>query len=207
MSRRTLTLLAAAFALLAWTFAGVRIANAQVPGDPRQEALMSTYSTTPEVPVVLNPAASTFRANTVVGPVVTFPHQAGLPADWAALRQQRLAELADEAERKINFAFDSSELEAGVDEGLVELAELLASNPDIGLTVAGHTDLAGADGYNLDLGLRRANAIRAGLLDHGVASTRVRVQSFGEKSPLSRFEGPERVNRRVEITLFDLFSE
>lgn len=201
MHRKTLTILAAFLMVGAWIFAGVRIANAQEV----QEGVVGTFTVAPGAVVVTpNPTVHPFRPNTVVGPVVTFGTPDGYPVDWAALRAARLAELAEAAGHKILFAFDSVEFEE--DAGLSDLATLLSENPDVGLAVAGHTDRTGSDEYNIGLGVRRAEAVRSALLDHGVDSARVRVQSFGERAPVSEFAPPS-MNRRVEITLIDLFSE
>lgn len=182
-------------------------AEAQEQPDPRREALMGTYSSTPSIPSATGAPTYSFRSNTGSGPVVLFPTPSGYPVDWGTLRAQRLAEAASQAARKINFEFDSAELEEGIQEGLSDLAALLDANPDVGLTLSGHTDLVGPDGYNYDLGDRRAEAVRSGLLDHGVDPGRLRVQSFGKDSPLSLHTGRNRENRRVEIGIFDLFSQ
>ncbi|WP_298983731.1 OmpA family protein [uncultured Roseibium sp.] len=76
-------------------------------------------------------------------------------------------------------------------------------NPDI--RVVGHTDPAGSDPYNLDLSLRRAQAIREALLNTGY-SGRIDVDGKGEAQPF-RFDDPSlysedlrnQAHRRVEF--------
>ena len=63
----------------------------------------------------------------------------------------------------------------------------------------GHTDAKGSAGYNKALSDRRAAAVRRYLVEHGVATTRLRAVGKGE-SQLLNAEDPEGAeNRRVEI--------
>jgi OmpA-OmpF porin, OOP family len=66
----------------------------------------------------------------------------------------------------------------------------------------GYTDRSGSDGYNQDLSIRRADAVRAYLVTHGVPETAIAAQGFGEANPrVSTADGiRELQNRRVEIT-------
>ncbi|HET6611007.1 MAG TPA: OmpA family protein [Kofleriaceae bacterium] len=75
-------------------------------------------------------------------------------------------------------------------------AEWLAQNTGTTITVAGHTDAAGAAQYNLMLSEKRANAVRDFLVSEGVSSSRIDVVSFGEERPA--YDNPSK-NRRVEI--------
>jgi outer membrane protein OmpA-like peptidoglycan-associated protein len=71
------------------------------------------------------------------------------------------------------------------------------------LTVIGHTDTTGDAASNVQLGLRRANAIRDLLVAGGLDSSRVDVASHGEANLLvatpDNTEEPR--NRRVEVTV------
>ena len=78
---------------------------------------------------------------------------------------------------------------------------------DVLLTVEGFTDRAGSPEYNLDLGQRRAEAVRLYLVETvGFSGERVRVVSFGEDP--KRLVFPDRVghdegieNRRVALVI------
>jgi len=74
------------------------------------------------------------------------------------------------------------------------------SNRPQSLTVAGHTDSSGSDGYNEKLSKDRAEAVAAALKARGLGDS-VKVEWHGEKKP--RIELPdgtrEQENRRVEI--------
>jgi outer membrane protein OmpA-like peptidoglycan-associated protein len=67
----------------------------------------------------------------------------------------------------------------------------------------GHTDTTGTSAKNLELGLRRANAVRAILIDAGLAPAAVSVRSHGEAALLVHTADNvfEPRNRRVEITV------
>jgi OOP family OmpA-OmpF porin len=50
----------------------------------------------------------------------------------------------------------------------------------------GHTDSRGTEAYNLDLSQRRADAVRAELIERfEVASSRVSARGFGESLPVA----------------------
>lgn len=80
-------------------------------------------------------------------------------------------------------------------------ADILNANPGIVVEVAGHTDAIGSDSYNMDLGQRRAEAIRALLVEYGVAADRLKVKSYGESKPIASNKTAvgRAKNRRVEI--------
>lgn len=52
------------------------------------------------------------------------------------------------------------------------------------LLVVGHADRVGSDADNLRLSQRRAEAVRAALVQRGVPMERIRVQALGESQPL-----------------------
>jgi outer membrane protein OmpA-like peptidoglycan-associated protein len=72
------------------------------------------------------------------------------------------------------------------------------------VVVEGHTDSAGTAAHNLDLSLRRADAVAAWLRSEGAdLSTRLVVRGLGEAAPAhsnATEKGRER-NRRVVITV------
>lgn len=73
--------------------------------------------------------------------------------------------------------------------------------PDVSLFVAGHTDSHGDEGYNQELGLRRAQAVAAALVRRGIYQATVYRVSFGEAVPIASNQtaaGRAR-NRRVEF--------
>ncbi|MEY4737311.1 MAG: hypothetical protein RL302_1630 [Pseudomonadota bacterium] len=73
--------------------------------------------------------------------------------------------------------------------------------PDISIT--GHTDTAGDDAQNLQLGLERAQQVRTLLASPQLAADKVTVESHGEKNLLipTADNVAEPRNRRVEISV------
>lgn len=99
------------------------------------------------------------------------------------------------------FDFDKSVLKP---EGKAKLDDLIAKIKNVSLEVAvvvGHTDSVGSDAYNMKLGMRRANAVKAYLVSKGLDSQRVFVDSKGERQPVADNKTREgrAKNRRVEI--------
>ena len=67
--------------------------------------------------------------------------------------------------------------------------------------VTGCADRAGSDSYNMELSLRRANAVRAGLVARGVSPDSITVVGRGETEPaVPTADGvKEQANRLVRI--------
>lgn len=69
------------------------------------------------------------------------------------------------------------------------------------VVVVGHTDNIGSDAYNLQLAMRRSEAVKAYLVDKGVAKNSVYLEAKGEAQPIADNNTKEgrAKNRRVEI--------
>lgn len=105
---------------------------------------------------------------------------------------------ASEVDSTVNFAFDSTVLEADARATLLRQADWIRQFPEVRFRVYGHTDLVGSQAYNQSLGLRRAQAVVAFLTSQGIDRSRLEaVVSFGETQPLVATENRERRNRRT----------
>lgn len=103
-----------------------------------------------------------------------------------------------EVQSTVNFAFNSSVLDADARAVLNVQANWIKQFPEIRFKVFGHTDLVGSNAYNKRLGKRRANAVVRYLSSQGVDRSRLEaVVSFGETRPLIYTEVQERQNRRA----------
>jgi len=72
--------------------------------------------------------------------------------------------------------------------------------------IIGHTDSDGKKTYNLRLSMKRAQAVKAYLLDHHrISPDRIQVFGYGETLPLrpNTSQAHKQLNRRVEIVLAD----
>ena len=88
---------------------------------------------------------------------------------------------------------------------LDEIALKMRQNPQLRATLTGHTDDRGSEEANQRVGMSRAEAVRAYLVDEqGVAAGRLEARSAGESQPASEntSEQGRRENRRVEVELF-----
>lgn len=102
---------------------------------------------------------------------------------------------------QINFDFNSDRIAGNSEQTMATLAKALAS-PQLetrSFTVIGHTDAKGSPGYNKALSDRRAAAVRRYLVEHGVASARLRAVGKGESQLLNADDPDGAENRRVEI--------
>jgi OOP family OmpA-OmpF porin len=105
----------------------------------------------------------------------------------------------------VNFEYDSARLTPDSREVLDRVAESLKAWPDVRVEVGGHTDWDGSNAYNQSLSQRRADSVRAYLIDAGVAASRMTTRGYGEESPIATNETPEgrARNRRVELKKAD----
>lgn len=101
---------------------------------------------------------------------------------------------------RLHFGFDQHNLTHMGSKALSQLAGELKANGS-SITVDGHTDSTGAEGYNQALGLQRALTTSDGLITDGVEKKRLVIRSFGESEPIASNATPEgrAKNRRTEI--------
>lgn len=75
-------------------------------------------------------------------------------------------------------------------------------HPDKSLTITGHTDALSGDAYNMELGRRRAQAVRRYLEQRGI-NTNFKIASAGEREPVASNDTEEgrAKNRRVNLSI------
>ena len=81
------------------------------------------------------------------------------------------------------FALDSAGLDEEGRAVAAANAEILREFPTWVITVEGHCDERGTAEYNLALGERRAESVKAYLVSLGIAPDRVRTVSYGKEFP------------------------
>ena len=101
----------------------------------------------------------------------------------------------------IYFDTDKATLKDESTTVLEQVLALLEARPRLQLVVAGHTDAEGSDAHNLTLSGRRAEAVVAWLVEHGVDAERLRSEGHGESRPVANNDSGEgrALNRRVEL--------
>ncbi len=102
------------------------------------------------------------------------------------------------------FEFNKAELRESAKVGLMKLALLMDRNPNLYCWIEGHTDLVGGDEFNLKLSIRRAEAVKAYLVQSlRMDAARISTRGCGRYEPLVIADTPEEqaANRRVEIRM------
>ena len=81
------------------------------------------------------------------------------------------------------FDLDESSVRDDARPSLQKNADWLKRWPSVRFTIQGHCDERGSAEYNLALGDRRANSVKAYLISLGVAADRIAVVTRGKESP------------------------
>jgi len=119
-------------------------------------------------------------------PAVVVPQPAAPPAPPAPSEDDLFARLSiDDLNRQkplddVFFDFDKSNIRPDAEITLVRNAAWLKRWPSVTIRVDGCADPRGTAEYNLGLGMRRADTVRAFLAAQGVSVDRVEVLSVGE---------------------------
>jgi outer membrane protein OmpA-like peptidoglycan-associated protein len=86
---------------------------------------------------------------------------------------------------------------------LQDVRQAVKGYPAAEVVVIGHTDTTGSRNSNVELGLRRASAVRSLLVQTGISTLQIETRSHGEAELLVKTGDnvSEPRNRRVEITV------
>lgn len=109
----------------------------------------------------------------------------------------------------LHFGFDDATLSPRSVSQLHIVAQILVHS-DGNLNISGHTDDVGNEDYNMNLSLRRAEAVKQALVADGVKAERISIRGMGKSQPRRSYKvGDSRQtisairseNRRAEIYL------
>jgi len=104
---------------------------------------------------------------------------------------------------RVFFDYDSYALKPDPDRTLLKQAAWLKRYRQWKVVIEGHADERGTREYNLALGARRAEAVKAFLVGEGVAADRIATISYGKERPaeVGSNEAVWAMNRRVVTVL------
>ena len=112
------------------------------------------------------------------------------------------------ASSEIEFETESAELKGSSKKVLDEVGGLLSDWPEAEVEIAGHTDSSGEEAYNQALSEKRAEAVKAYLLENfpKLRKKNLKTVGYGEKRPEASNGTAEgrRTNRRVEFRILNL---
>ncbi len=102
-----------------------------------------------------------------------------------------------------NFEFNSAVLDEAASTYLNDLAKALVDNPELKISLTGHTDNVGSEKFNLKLSAYRAQTLKNYLIEKGVDEKRIMVDGKGMAQSLNNNQTPEdrAKNRRVELMI------
>lgn len=103
----------------------------------------------------------------------------------------------------ILFDTDKADVKPAAQTNLEKLAASLQNNPETNILIVGHTDNTGSDAHNMDLSIRRAEAVKSVITADNISGSRLTVQGKGETEPIgdnNTVDGRAQ-NRRVEIVI------
>jgi outer membrane protein OmpA-like peptidoglycan-associated protein len=101
----------------------------------------------------------------------------------------------------VNFDLDKATLRPDAEAPLQQALLVLKAGGPKNVEVGGHTDNTGTAAHNRTLSQARADSVRAWLVGHGIAATRLSAQGYGDTQPLkpNTDELGRALNRRVEL--------
>ena len=106
---------------------------------------------------------------------------------------------------KSDILFDSgkSDLKTSSDGQLSQMAAILKKYPENVLTIKGYTDSTGSTTTNKSLSEKRAESVKAKLVNGGVPADTVSIVGMGPENPVGDNKTPagRSQNRRVEIEI------
>jgi len=101
----------------------------------------------------------------------------------------------------INFDFDKADIKPDSQPIIDQIVKLLKNNPDLNLTVEGHTDNVGQAPYNKKLSEARARSVVGALAAQGIEVRRLKAVGYGPDKPIAdnSTDSGRAQNRRVEL--------
>lgn len=105
--------------------------------------------------------------------------------------------------KNIFYDFDKSTLRPESNIELMNLLDLLNSNPSLKIEISGHTDNIGSARYNKKLSQSRAKSVVDFLIKKGINKNRLQFAGYGFDQPITSndTDGGRQLNRRTEFKI------
>jgi outer membrane protein OmpA-like peptidoglycan-associated protein/tetratricopeptide (TPR) repeat protein len=112
-----------------------------------------------------------------------------------------------ESYRLNDIYFDFNSFELGRESKIVieEFADFLFDNPSMKVSIEGHTDNIGNEGFNLILSEKRAKSVYDHLISQGISTGQIDYRGFGQSKPIASNATDEgrAMNRRTEFVIIE----
>jgi outer membrane protein OmpA-like peptidoglycan-associated protein len=104
---------------------------------------------------------------------------------------------------KSDILFDTNKATLKNASNINQMAAILKKYPENVLTIKGYTDSTGTDAINKPLSQKRADAVRAQLVEAGVPANTISTMGMGDDNPVgdNKSAAGRAQNRRVEIEI------
>jgi outer membrane protein OmpA-like peptidoglycan-associated protein len=105
--------------------------------------------------------------------------------------------------RDVFFAYNKWDIRPDGALNLLANVDMLKANPAVEATIEGHCDERGPPEHNLQLGRKRAEAVKAFLVRNGIAENRLQAVSLGKSRTFARGQGEPAwgLNRRAHFVI------
>ncbi len=116
---------------------------------------------------------------------------------------QEMVQKMNYAAKRIFFITGSAKLSKKSDAALNEVVKILTDDPNVKLSIEGHTDNVGKAEFNKTLSDKRAASVKTYLTSKGVDESRLSAEGFGMEKPVAnnKTAAGRAQNRRVELKL------
>ena len=158
---------------------------------PRQDAERGGYWWMPRVPGEIHPWGNRGYIYVRKIFVEVEPQEAPVVEEEAPVAEEKAPPPKPEMRRfmlikkivdnvKIYFDYNKADLRDDTLPILKKAVNTLNKYPDTNIIISGHCDTRGSKAYNLELGSRRADAVRRHMVEAGIAKERIQIASRGE---------------------------
>lgn len=123
-------------------------------------------------------------------------------AEGGKSMREQLDETGKIVTHGILFDTDSYKIKGESYKTLKQISQLLQDDPELRLSIEGHTDSDGSEEHNATLSQNRANSVRDYLIStYNIKPDRLEAKGWGESKPIDTNDSPEGKanNRRVEL--------